>query len=125
MVAAKDREEAIAQLRKLVKPGARIYSVIRSVSKSGMSRNIDFYVVMRDGKGHRGDASGTYLQYLTGYMAHALEYSLASQDGSKRGMHVRGCGMDMAFHCVDYLDHVLWPSATRKASQKALKSEVL
>lgn len=120
MVAAKDREEAIAQLRKLVKPGARIYSVIRHVAKSGMSRDIDFYVIRRDS--FDGEM---HLQYLTGYMAKALEYSLASQDGSKRGLHVRGAGMDMAFHCVDYLDGVLWPSFSRKRGQKPLKSEVL
>jgi len=88
-----EKQEAIAQLRKLAPPGSTIRGIVRSVSRSGMSRTIDFYVV------HEGD-----LAYLTGYFATVL--------GDSRDKHgalkVSGCGMDMVFGTVYHASHVVW-----------------
>ena len=36
-----ERDEAIANLREILKPGDTVYTILRHVSKSGMSRVID------------------------------------------------------------------------------------
>lgn len=44
-----ERQKAIEKLRLFIKPGDRIFTILRSVSRSGMSRTIDL-VAMRDGE---------------------------------------------------------------------------
>lgn len=81
------RAEAIEKLRKIAPAGSTIYAIVRTVSRSGMSRTIDFYVVdRRDGR----------LEYLTGYFAHVTGWPRAPSGALK----VNGCGMDMRFHSV-------------------------
>ena len=89
-----EREDAIASLRNILKPGDRVLCVLRSVSASGMSRAIDFYT-MRNGD----------LTYLSGYMAQALDLRHAK----RQGLVVSGCGMDMGFATVYSLGRVLFP----------------
>lgn len=93
----KTRQEYIRDLRKTLKPGTRVYTVLRSASRSGMSRRIDLYTV-RKGQ----------LAFLTGSVAYALNEP--GYFGSKgRGLRVNGCGMDMGFHIVYSLSRVLYP----------------
>lgn len=87
------KEYAIAQLRESLAPGDTVYTVLRNVSRSGMSRRIDLYKMTADGP-----------LYLTGYAANAL--GERSPDG---GLKVDGCGMDMGFHLVYSLSRVLFP----------------
>ncbi len=108
-VSKTDREEAIAELRKTLKPGDTVYGVVRHVSRSGMSRNIDLYVIRNNTP-----------VYLTGYASKVLDYSLAKHD---RGMVDGGCGMDMVFHCVYSLAGVLFANSVDKGY--ALRSEAL
>ena len=122
----------MATLRGLIKPGQTIYSIIRSVSASGMYRCIDFYTI----------ANGKYKQehrmrFLTGYVSSVLGLPWANKEGGIRGgLRVNGCGMDMAYHCVYELGAKLWPKGTRKPHSirngkpdtdggYALKSEIL
>ena len=65
-----------------------VYGIVRKVSSSGMSRDIDLYII-KDNE----------LVYLTGYTHVILDYPMSKD----RGMKVRGCGMDMVFHCVSSL----------------------
>lgn len=65
-----------------------VYGIVRKVSSSGISRDIDLYII----KDNRP-------VYLTGYASVILGYSLSKD----RGMKVGGCGMDMVFHCVSSL----------------------
>lgn len=65
-----------------------VYGIVRHVSASGMSRNIDLYII----KDNRP-------VYLTGYASIILGYRLTKD----RGMVVGGCGMDMIYHCVSTL----------------------
>jgi hypothetical protein len=87
--------EAIAHLRDYLKPGDTVYTVLRHVSSSGMTRHIDCYKL---------GAAGESPAYLTGWIAKALGLSRA-----KRGdaLVVSGCGMDMGFHVVYNLSYVL------------------
>lgn len=91
---AESRAESLEYLRKILKPGDTIRSVVRSVSRSGMSRTIDFYLA------RNGD-----LVYLTGHMAAVLDEPRNDQGAMK----VTGCGMDMCFATVYNLGYCLWP----------------
>lgn len=79
-----DRQEAIDILRKLCPPGTKVYTVLRHVSKSGMTRDLDCYV-MEDGEP----------RWITGYVCRATGFT-------RKGDHARvgGCGMDIGFHLV-------------------------
>lgn len=90
--------EARAELLKILSPGDTVYCVLRSVSRSGMSRVIDFYTI-KDNEP----------RYITHLAAMACDYRLAMN-----GMKVSGCGMDMGFSVVYNLGHCLWPNGTDK-----------
>jgi hypothetical protein len=93
------KEQAKARLLGLLEKGDTVYCVLRSVSKSGMSRRIDFYVIKENRP-----------IWITGSMA-----TLSGRDstGCGKGMRVDGCGMDMGFHEVYNLASRLWPYGDR------------
>lgn len=93
------REQALETLRKLLKPGDTVYTILRHVSKSGMSRHIDL-VVISEGRPRN----------ISFFAATAMRDSQA-KDGS---IKVNGCGMDMGFHLVYNLGYYLWPEGTQK-----------
>jgi hypothetical protein len=76
--------------------GATVYTVLRSVSSSGMSRTISLKV-----------AKGGKILDLTYYASVVLEWPLVEKNGS-RAIRVGGCGMDMGFHTVYSLARVLF-----------------
>lgn len=88
------RKESLDILHQWLKPGDTVYSVLRHVSTSGMSRRFDFYVI-RD----------NVPRMITGHMSHVLDCRLSS----KGGLVVNGCGMDMGFHMVYNLGRTLYP----------------
>jgi hypothetical protein len=90
-------EESKVMIEKFAPKGSAIYGVVRDVARSGMSRTIDFYTI---GTNHKGEPR---LVYLSGYMATVLGYSRTRQGALK----VRGCGMDMIFHCVNSLSYAM------------------
>ena len=114
MATKKEREKLHAkeQLLRLLKKGDTIYSVIRHVSRTGMSRRIDFYVFKPNAAGR------VHPYFLTGYMAKVLGYTHHRQGG----LVVGGCGMDMAFHCVNSLCYALWGYEDRDAERIEDKS---
>jgi len=89
------REEALRELREILKPGDTVYTILRHVTKSGMTRYIDVFV-FRDNKP----------RYLTYWAKEVLGWG-----GSKNheGVKVGGCGMDMGFHLVYSLSRYLYP----------------
>ena len=91
------KENARIHLLELVKPGDTIYTNLRHVSGSGMSRNISLQIV-KDGQ----------ITDIT-YMAARLMDDSIAKDG---GIKVSGCGMDMGFSLVYNLGHYLWPEGT-------------
>lgn len=85
-------------LLRFLKPGDVVTCVLRSVSRSGMSRRIDFY------KTKSGE-----IYYLSNYIADLLE-----MNNDREGVRVGGCGMDMGFAVVYDLGATLWPKGTKK-----------
>ena len=74
------------ELKRLPK-NTTIYTVLRSVSKSGMQRVIDMFYIQ--------DNRPVRITYATNKV-----FSLGAWDSDKSGFKVRGCGMDMGFHLV-------------------------
>jgi hypothetical protein len=97
-LAALGKSESIETLRKLLAddPKPVIYTVLRHVSSSGMSRDISLIYVK---------AGAIY--NITYSAALALEWPLSEKSGN-RAVRVSGCGMDMGFHTVYTLSRVLY-----------------
>lgn len=91
------KQQYIDQLKTWIKPGDTIYGNVNTVSSSGMSRNISFYIV-KDGR------------------ISCIDYLVATAIGHKQGKHggvvFGGCGMDMIFAGVYALGSVMWPNGT-------------
>lgn len=90
MTTKKERKEQELEkirenLRELVKPGDTVYTSLRHVSRSGMYRVIDLFV-MKDNRPLR--ISWEAAQLLEGY------------DSRHDGCKASGCGMDMGFALV-------------------------
>lgn len=92
---------ALEHLRAVLNPGDTVCCILRKVSRSGMARQIDFFIVGDDRRPHR----------ITGYIADALDYPLNHNCGA---LKVSGCGMDMGFEIVYNLGRALWPNGTPK-----------
>jgi hypothetical protein len=84
-VSKEDKDSALGVLKSLLVKGDRVYGIVRSVARSGMSRTIDFYI-LKDNQP----------VYLTTYMSVVLSIPQA-KNGALR---VAGCGMDMIFATV-------------------------
>lgn len=93
------QEYARAELRKMIKPGQTVYCNVRTVSSSGMSRTISFYVAMID------ENKVPYLRNIDGLMSDACGMS----DGKNGGIVMHGSGMDMCFQGVYLLGRALFP----------------
>lgn len=91
-----EQQEAIKALRKTLKPGDTVYTILRHVSSSGMSRRIDLYTMKKNRP-----------VFLTHYAAKALDYN---RKPDQQGITVGGCGMDMGFHLVYSLGRTLFPN---------------
>lgn len=87
-------ENELAYLRSILKPGSEVYTTVKSVAKSGMSRTMTLHVVL-DGE----------IRGIT-YSAAVVLGKPAQRDGTIR---VHGCGMDMGFHIVYTLSRILFP----------------
>lgn len=90
----REREEARANLREFLSPGDTVYTVLRHVSRSGMTRDLDLYVI-RDGEPRRIT--------FTACKATGRRYNMTAG-----AMRVEGCGMDMGFDAVYALGLALW-----------------
>jgi hypothetical protein len=87
-----EREDAMASLKKLVRKGDTVYTLVKSVSSSGMSRTMKVFIAPKKG----------VIKDITYHVAQALEYR-----ESDKGMIVGGCGMDMGFSVVYQLTGAL------------------
>lgn len=83
-----EQTEAIELLRSQLPEGTTVYTIVRKVSSSGMSRNISAFIVA-DG----GIWDITYLLIRAGLFPRA-------RGKNAEGVSVQGCGMNMGFHLV-------------------------
>ena len=86
------------ELRKILKPKNTVYTVLRSVSKSGMSREISAFVIQK------GE-----LRNIDCLVSDAIGHTVG-----QHGIKMYGCGMDMGFALVHSLGSALWPKGTAK-----------
>lgn len=94
-----EKQVAQEELRKMLKPGLTLYTILRRRSSSGMCRHIS--VVALDADGPRE-------------ISHLAARALGMRrDLDTGGIVVSGCGMDMGFHLVYELGSVLWPGMPR------------
>jgi len=101
--ARQDRDYAREQLlTHYVSEGSRVYTILRHVSSSGMSRDISLLVADKEGR----------ISDITYYAADALGDRLIERNGF-RAIRVNGCGMDMGFHLVYNLSSVLFHGQDR------------
>ena len=89
-----DRAEAIERLQKLISRDDTVYTILRHVSSSGMSRAIDCYLI----KDNRPYWIGRSAATAAGYKWNS------KHDGAQLG----GCGMDMGFALVHDLSRALF-----------------
>lgn len=90
-----EREDAIKRLRKEIKPGDTLHTVLRHVSSSGMSRSISVLKVSK-----RGEVFD-----WTWLVAKAIGERI---DQRHDGIKMQGAGMDMGFELVYRLSYTLY-----------------
>jgi hypothetical protein len=91
-----EREEAIKALKKLgIKSGAKVYTTIKHVSASGMSRSIACFISRKN-----------EIVKIDWYLNRILGYKFDQNHG---GLKIGGCGMDMGFAMVYNLGRALYP----------------
>lgn len=90
----KYREQAIGRLRTMFPHDSVATTVVRHVTRSGMSRSIS--VLTTDSDGEIRDVSYD--------VARVLGWSLDHDNG---GVRVQGCGMDMAFHMIYSMSRII------------------
>lgn len=93
-----EQSEAQERLLEILKPGDTVFTVLRGVARSGMTRWIDLYVI-RDNEP----------RWLSTLAARAAGFTF---DRKREAIKVGGCGMDMGFHLVYELGARLWPHGT-------------
>ena len=96
-----DIAEALTILRKHygLKAGSKVYTTVKNVSRSGLTRTIAVYAQ------HKGEI-------------HDISHLVATATGmrfdrDRGGVKVEGCGMDMTFHVVYSLSSVMFPKGHR------------
>src|SRR5262245_5305389 len=89
-----DIAKYLRDLRELLPPGSTAWTVLRHVSRSGMSRAIDVY--------HIHDSDRDWLSYR---VAAVTGFTFSEK---REALSVGGCGMDMGFHVVYTLSRVLY-----------------
>lgn len=113
MSKSQERQEALERLKEIVHEGDTVYTVLRNVSRSGMSRNIDLYMFSV------GDNGKLYKVWLSYLVAKAMDYRQADDESIKVG----GAGMDMGFHLVYTLSRTLFKDTTESDNGYKLKQE--
>ena len=102
-------QEAVEQLRAMLRPGDTVYTVLRHVSRSGMLRSISAVVVE---KGQPRDISWL-----------VAKAGIGTFDRKNDGVRVGGCGMDMGFDLVYNLSRTLWPNGHRCAGKRCRSND--
>ncbi len=92
-----EKTEALAKLREWLPKGSTVYTILRNVSRSGMSRDIGLVVMQQD------DSGKPYFIHPNHAVSVVLGLSL-----KRDAVRVGGCGMDMGFHIASSLSRALY-----------------
>lgn len=101
---AQAQQEAVNTLLDMIKPNDLVYTALKSVSSGGMSRQIAVYLPYVNNEGQ------SRIKDITYFVGKALDLKV----GSKDGLVVGGCGMDMGFNTIYNLGRTLWPNGTQE-----------
>lgn len=112
-----EKAEYIDKLRATLKPGDTLYTVLRSVSRTGMSRVVDVYHLTPEPD---GTIRKSWLSY---WIAKACEFQFQDQCGKPEGIKIGGCGMDVGFEVVYNLGRALWPDGFPCAGRKCRSND--
>ena len=102
------KDKAIAELRKRLQPGAKVYCVLKHVSASGVTRHISFLITKQREETHE-------IVCIDHLIAQALGYKRA-KDGS---VVTQVVGMDAGFEVVYTLGRKLFPEGASGRQGKA------
>jgi len=91
--------EAVEKLKQFIKPGDTVYTILRNVSRSGMSRRLTCHAKTPDG-----------LMNITYWVAKACGETLKDAE-----LYVTGCGQDMGYAVVHNLGYVMYPDGYKCA----------
>ena len=101
-----EQAKAMEFLANLLKPGDKVYTICRHVSRSGMSRRISTIYIKAAKRGDIAEKWNAEPMDISPAVARVLELRY---DYNQNGMRVDGCGMDMGFSIVYELGHRLFP----------------
>ena len=102
----RERQEAIEELRTMLKPGDEVITILRNVSRSGMSRDISPLII-----------NGDQVRAIAWLVAKALGLRCVESNGSN-AVKIGGCGMDMGFKLVYLLGRELFPDGFKLAENQ-------
>lgn len=103
-----NKNESLTTLRRMLRPGTTVYTVLRHESSSGMSRTISTYVIRNN--------KPFCLDHLL------ADANIAKLDSRHPGLTVHGTGMDMGFHLVYSLASTLYPKGHRCTAKPSCPS---
>ena len=92
------QRESLEVLETLLKPGTIVYTSLRHVSASGMTRWLDVFV-----------ADGNTIRNITGHVCDAAGFTYCTR---RHALKIGGCGTDVGFQAVYILGCSLWPAGT-------------
>lgn len=109
--------EAIKQLREYLPAGSTVYTILRDVSRSGMSRRISVVAMAHtfkkvqcscgeDAEQYFEDLEECYPLHITHLVSQAIGWRIKT--GFNDALVVSGCGMDMGEHLVQTLSYALY-----------------
>lgn len=105
--------EALQRLRSWLKPGDTVYTILRHVSSSGMSRDISAVFI-------DSSAKEEHRIYDLDYN---VQMALGWPSAKRNGIRVGGCGMDMGFHMVYSLASRMYPEGFGIVGEKGGKKK--
>ena len=91
------QEEAIKELKEIIKPNDTLWTQLHHVSKSGMTRYIGVRLLKED-----------YPYDYTYLVSKALGWKTSDKYNGIKGVKIGGCGMDMGFHLINSLSYALY-----------------
>ena len=99
-----NEKEALEELRRLLRPGDKVYTFLRYTSPSGMTRHIGLLI-----------SHGQEIRDITRLAAHACDLKY---DREAESIVVTGTGMDISYDVVDKLKKKLWPKGLGDAVKR-------
>ena len=100
--------EVRREVKRMIKPGDTIYTILRHCSSNGMNRRISLIAIV--------NGKPVSLDW------YAEKLGIANRSRNHEGLTVSGCGMDMGFHLVYNFASVMYPHGFNCAGKERCRS---